>query len=481
MNPEDQVEDILRHTANVFGFDPHHDTVVVGVSGGPDSLALLHLLSRHLPLKNLIVAHLDHGLRPYSANEAALVATMAGGMRFFSERVDVTELARTRGQSIEEAGRAVRYDFLARVGSSEGAKVIAVGHNADDQVETILMHFLRGSGLSGLRGMRPVSPLPARSGYWLIRPLLRVTRDTIDQYCRENGLTPILDESNADTTFFRNRIRHELLPALETYSPQIRRRLLEMSDIIATEDDFLSDITDTAWQEIMLERGEGHVTLRLDGWRVMPLALRRRALRRSVGEILPTLRDVGFRALESLRRVAETADTGAQADIPGGGRLLVSYNKLILRATSAAPDAHWPQLTNPDPLPLPIPGEVHLAGGWRIAAEWLHSPDISAIYANADPWTAIISLDPTATVSVRPRRKGERMRPLGMAAKVKIKDIMINRKLPRQLRDSWPIITADDKALWIVGHVMAQGVKVQPGQTIAVRLRCWPPAQAEAS
>ena len=481
MNPEDQVADIMRHAADVFGFDPHHDSVVVGVSGGPDSRALLHLLSRLMPLKNLIVAHLDHGLRPNSANETATVARIAGEMRFFSERVDVAELARDRGQSIEEAGRAARYDFLARVGSRAGAKVIAVGHNADDQVETILMHFLRGSGLSGLRGMRPVSPLPGRSGYWLIRPLLRVTRDKIDQYCRENTLSPILDESNADTTFFRNRIRHELLPSLESYSPQIRRRLLDMSDIITTEDDFLSNMTDSALQEIILERGEDHITLRLDGWRAMPLALRRRALRRSVGEILPSLRDVSFRALESLRRVAETADTGAQADIPGGGRLLVSYGKLILRATSAAPDAHWPQLPDPDPLPLSIPGEIHLDNGWRITDELLDSLDPSTIYANADPWTAIISLEPTATVLVRPRRKGERMRPLGMDGEAKMKDIMINRKLPRHLRERWPIIVAADKPVWIVGHVIAHGVKAQPDQTIAVRLRCWPPGETEAS
>lgn len=481
MNPEEQVDRILEHAADVFGFNKSQDALVVGVSGGPDSLALLHLLQSHLSLDQLIVAHLDHALRPSSVEEERMVANAAKGLRYFSDRVDVAELARNRGLSIEDAGRTARYEFLSRVAENMGAIAIAVGHNADDQVETILMHMLRGSGAAGLRGMLPVSTLPGRPGLWLIRPLLRLTRDSILEYCQTHNLSPIFDESNVDTIYFRNRIRHELLPVLESFTPDFRRRILELSEIITADEEVLTDLTSRVEQEIIRERSEDSISLDLGAWRELPLALRRRLLRQAIAEIVPSGREVSFSALEAYRRVAETADSGSMADLPCGGKLRVSYGQLMIHATPDVVNSDFPQISQNESRTLSIPGEVQLENGWHIAAEWLDSPDIAGIQSNTDPWTAYIYCQPTPTLFVRTRRRGERFWPLGMSGEVKIKEIMINRKIPRYLREGWPLIASEEHGVWIAGHVIDHRVRVLPHHRSAVRLRCRPPGKSGAS
>ena len=226
------------------------ETVVVGVSGGPDSLCLLHLLRRLAPELRLWlhVAHLHHGLRGAEADaDAAFVAELADcwGLPCTVGRIDVAALAREAGLSLEEAARQARYRFLAEVAEAGGASTLSVGHNADDQAETVLMHFLRGSGAAGLRGMLPRTPLddyrlfPAEDGdlgdslslsgprvavsprLHLVRPLLAIPRTDIESYCAEYRLAPRFDRSNEDTTFFRNRLRHELLPILAAVAPSL--------------------------------------------------------------------------------------------------------------------------------------------------------------------------------------------------------------------------------------------------------------------
>lgn len=472
MNLPQQVGEAVRTAAAYSGFDPDKDFIVIGVSGGPDSLALLHLLRQFIQAENLIVAYLDHGLRPNSAAESDFVAAASRGLRYQTKKVDVAELARGQGLSIEEAGRMARYDFLARLAHDVGARFIAVGHNADDQVETILMHLLRGSGAAGLIGMQPVSPLTGHSGMWLLRPLLAVPRVEIEAYCREKGLEPVMDESNEDITFLRNRIRHELLPILESYNPQFRRRMLEMSAIVAADEAFMTSAVAQAWEISLRQEEMGRVVMDRDAWRGCSLSLRRRMLRRAIATIDPNGRDVGFRALESARVVAETGETGSRADLPGGIVLLVQYGHLIIQATTADPALSLPQLSDVTEITFPIPGEVGLANGWWITAEWMDSPDLPAIVANKDPWAAYLSLGDTSALIVRPRRRGERMHPLGMPAETKIKEIMINRKIPGYSRARWPVIATMDHAVWIAGHVTDQRARVLPGQTRVVRLHC---------
>ena len=273
-------------------FDPN-ELIVVGVSGGADSLCLLHVLC-HLPptlAPRVHVAHLHHGLRGAEADaDAAFVASLAAAWNLPCRvgQADVALEARRAGLSLEEAGRRARYAFLGAVAHASGAGAVAVAHNADDQVETILMHFLRGSGLSGLRGMLPLSPLPrapwgravvdeplatpAAAPLRLVRPLLEVPRADIEAYCQAHGLTPRLDRSNLDLTLFRNRLRYELLPLLATYNPAVREALRRSARVVADEHQALRQMLATLWPQVVSASDGRAITLALTPWRQLHVA-----------------------------------------------------------------------------------------------------------------------------------------------------------------------------------------------------------------
>lgn len=464
---------MLAQAAETSGIDLSAASLVVGVSGGPDSLALLAVLGQLLTPEQLIVAHLDHGLRPESAAEALSVEAMAQGLRFHSERVDVAQVAQAAHLSLEEAARVARYDFLARVARREGAPVIVTGHHAGDQAETVLMHLLRGSGLAGLRGMRPAARLPGHPDLWLWRPLLSLGRAVLSAYCVEHDLRPLHDASNNDPAFFRNRLRHELLPALESYSPQIRQRLTHLAEIVAADEALLEDRTARAWDDIYLDGDAAHSALRLDEWRALPLGLRRRTLRRAIAALRPDLRDVGFRALEAARLVAERGATGAQAALPGGLALSVGYGRLLVASAAHDPAAGLPQLPTATARPLPVPGAVDLAGGWRITAERV-TVDFAAIAGNRDPWTAYLAPE-MAQLVVRGRMPGEHIRPLGLQGETKIKEVMIDRKLPAAARALWPVIATAAHPVWLPSLLLDERARVHPDDTDVIRLRCLPP------
>ncbi len=468
----ERVHAALSRAAAATGCDLFDEPIVLGISGGPDSLALLHAIRSIRRHEGLIVAHLDHGLRPGSAGEASIVAAEAGDLRFYSERVDVAGMARARGLSVEEAGRQARYDFLADAAEREGASAIMVGHHADDQAETILMHLLRGSGLAGLAGMREASPLAGHDGLWLVRPLLNATRNEIESYCAWHSLNPIIDTSNADPAYFRNRIRHELLPRLETYNPQIRQRLRHMGEVIAADEDLLRDLTQSYWAAIVLSESENMIELNRESWLALPLAMRRRTLRQALGRLQPDQRDTGFETLESARSVAERGETGSTATLPGGSWLSVDYGKLLIGNGPAVENSRYPRLLSDEAMTLPVPGGIALAEGWRLTAERIDDIDRQAITTNDDTWTAYVDAGLSELV-VRPRKRGERIRPLGLGGETKVKEIMIDRKIPAAARGSWPIVATEDHAVWIAGHVLDERARVGRESGSVVRLRCF--------
>ena len=223
------LETILRDQC---GLDPSRP-VLAGVSGGPDSLCLLDIL--HTAGYRVIVAHFNHQMRPEASQEADSVSVRAGrlGLPFVSDCADVRAYAEAHGLSLEEAARMLRYEFLFAAARQHAAQAVAVGHTADDQVETVLMHFLRGAGLSGLKGMEYRMLLPVFDRQIpLVRPLLSLWRADTESYCREHALVPHYDASNADQAFFRNRLRHTLLPELEKYNPRFKESVLRSAQAL---------------------------------------------------------------------------------------------------------------------------------------------------------------------------------------------------------------------------------------------------------
>jgi len=456
----------VRATIDAHNLMQPESCLVVAVSGGPDSLCLLHVLCRLRGCYRvqLHVAHLDHGLRAEAAADAAYVATLAEqwGLPCTVGHEAVRDEARAERRSLEEAARIARYRFLARVARAVGAPAVAVGHNADDQVETVLMHCLRGAGLAGLRGMERRARWPGEtdfqslkdSGLTLIRPLLDVPRAEVEAYVQAQGLIPRLDVTNLERTFYRNRIRHELIPVLESYNPRIRELLHRSADLLADDYDYLQQSLAVCWPELVLAEGPQAVVLRSTAFRALAPSLQRGALRRAVAQLRRSLRDLSWIHVEQARRGALDAPTGSTFTLPAGLVLEVGYDRLTIRP--AGPPAPTPGailMVGPE-RPLLVPGAIELApGGWVLEAS-LHEKWPAGGEAEAAAGGVCLDADRAgANLRLRTRRPGDRFQPLGLAGHSQsVKDYMINAKIPRAERDHVPLLVSERGILWIVGH-----------------------------
>ena len=502
-----QVESAVGQAVTTYAMWPAGATLVVAVSGGADSLcllgALLSLPESHHPLApgRLIVAHLDHGLRGEAgAEDARFVAAFAAerGLECVTERADVRQLARTEHRSIEDAARRARYGFLRRVAHDTGSTHICTGHTRDDQAETLVMHWLRGSGLAGLAGMAPLSGD-------LARPLLDLSRAKTLAYCAGRGWQPREDATNADTTYLRNRIRHELLPILEHYNPNLRDTLIRNAALIAGDEHYLEMNTDVAWAGAMVRADTSAVALAIPALAQLTPALRRRVVRRMVSSLLVDASGLSARHIFAIERLLSAGTSGDSLALPGGLLVRREYDALICerRAPSnsksslalgaggasipAGPRAAMPAPTRNHrrpatrslaptgeevgsavvpPISLPIPGSRDLpALGWRLRASILPGPlDASTLHARSSPIVDIATgtslpearayLDADIagdTLLVRTWRRGDRIQPLGMSQEKKLQDLFTDAKIPRSLRTRLPLVCGVNHLLWMAG------------------------------
>jgi tRNA(Ile)-lysidine synthase len=479
----------VRAYARRHGMFAHGQAVVAGVSGGPDSLCLLHLLTRLARALDLrvCVAHLNHGLRGAESDaDAEFVRQVAAdwGWPCAVERADVAALAAQPGVSVEEAAREARYAFLARVAVAAGTDVIAVGHHADDQAETVLMHFLRGSGVAGLRGMLPVTelaeyrlravpgPVPS-SGLYLVRPLLGVSRAAITDYCREHELSPRTDSSNADTTYYRNRLRHELLPLLEIYNPAVREVLAHTAAVMAGDHEVLAVELSRIWARVMIAVEPAAVTFDLTAWRGLSIGLQRATVREAIHRLRRSLRNINWEHVEAAVWLAREGHAGQAATLAAGLELQIGYDTLRIAdeaATPAVEDA--PQVSGP--VELAAPGLTELAGGWRVSVGRFARADLPPNYtANADGWSAWLDADAVgATLTLRPRVPGDRLQPLGMGGHtVRLNELMINLKTPRHARAGWPILAGRAGIAWACGLRVDERAAVREDTLSAWQIR----------
>ncbi|NLG48790.1 MAG: tRNA lysidine(34) synthetase TilS [Chloroflexi bacterium] len=457
--------------------DDHHlllaqDTVVLGVSGGPDSLCLLDVMRQLAPdyAVRLHVAHLNHGLRGEASDQdAAYVASLAQdwGLPYTIERADVAAQAQERRLSIEEAARQTRYRFLAAVARQVGGRSVAVAHHADDQVETVLMHFLRGSGLGGLRGMRPLSrvdelrlgdepqPTASVSGIRLLRPLLNVTRREIEEYCIAHDLHPRFDLSNLDQTYFRNRVRHELIPLLETYNPNFRHAARRMAEVVAADFELLRQQAAEAWPAVVRSETAQAIVYDLTALRQLPLGLQRSLLREGIHRLRFSLRDIDWQHVEDALRVIRSARVGARAVLPRGLALTLGYDEATLAA-----EGYEPPLTEERPrlmdgaLSVPVPGTLPLPDtAWQLTTRVVERDALAERWRNnPDPYTAYLDFAAIqAPLALRARQEGDWFQPLGLQRRQLLSDFMINVKVPRRERDTLPLLVAGGDIVWVVG------------------------------
>jgi tRNA(Ile)-lysidine synthase len=434
------------------------DRVVAALSGGPDSTALLVALvqiAKQLDF-SIIVAHYNHGLRGTSSDEDEKYSQELAiklGLIFVSGKMD--QKLRQKGKSPEDFYRQQRYQFLDKVAEDYNAQKIALGHNIQDQAETVLLNLLRGSGLGGLKGI-----LPMREGKF-IRPLIEVSRPEIIAFLSEAGISYCHDSSNQSNIYLRNKIRTELIPYLkEKYNPRIEENLAQMAEILRQDDDYIRNSVQEAMKSTYIQNQSNRIiSLNIEYIKGLAPAIRSRLFKKILESLNPEKNGFSFSNIKALERLAQVTESGKRISLPLGIEAKREYDSLILERDKIC-------LKQVDyEYPVNIPGIIHVKETNRtISIEKTFRDKIDQHNKNK----VYLDLDKIQQpVILRNRRDGDRFQPLGMKGRQKIKSLFINQKIPRNKRNEVMLLVDRNSVIWIENIHLSERVKISP-QTINI-------------
>jgi tRNA(Ile)-lysidine synthase len=430
---------------------PPGSIVLAACSGGPDSLALVHILSKLCLEYNftLAVGHVDHMFRGReSAEDAGFVADFCRQLSLtcYQTAIDVPRFIEESGLSAEEAARLMRYSYLRKVARELGGAVIATGHHRDDQAETVLMHLLRGSGGDGLSGMK------ARNAD-IIRPLLSVTRSEIEAYCAEKSWQPRIDSTNLTAEYLRNDIRLNLLPLLRReYNQAITDALCRTAEIIGDEHDLVRQAADAAWPQAVKVENSSQWIIEVSAIACLHIAVQRELFRRIIEKKQGHLKGITFLHVEKLIQLSLSGETGSILELPGRCIFRKEYTRVLVETVGGRTAA---RIALPG-IRLTVPGITTLPDG-RLAEARLYfeRPVKKSAGTAVFDWQKL-----RQPITIRTRLAGDRFHPLGMTGSKKVKDFFIDAKVPRRARDEALIFCDDDQIIWIGGYRQAEYGKV---------------------
>ena len=428
--------------------------IIVGVSGGPDSLCLADQLIRlHVPL---FIAHFDHHIRAESTDDCRKVEAFCNekGVKFVHGEGDVKVYAETAKISLEEAARILRYQFLFDTARFQKAEAVAVAHTADDQVETVLMHFLRGAGLSGLKGMAYRYILPE----WdqqipIIRPLLGVWREEILAYIQDMQLVPVVDQTNLDPAYFRNRIRHQLVPYLADYNPQIKQTIWRMALSLGSDYELINHQIEDCWPGLDAVLYPEAVLLSWEPFERLDPGMKRNIFRKAIQHILPSLRNIDFESIERALAFLQKPSRSRRAHLLADIWLEKSGEKLVIRKTGAKGwNGDWPSVELTGLTAIPVDGEVLLDENRKIRIETIPTDHPMSMIGN-DPNQAWFDGEKIELpLYLRTWKAGDRFSPIGFGGRhIKLSDFFINQHVPMEARKKYPLIFSGDELIWIPG------------------------------
>jgi tRNA(Ile)-lysidine synthase len=455
----------VRKTIEEFGLLERGEHLLVAVSGGPDSVALLQALLRLSAdyRLHLTAAHLNHGLRGAEAKrEEEFVSRLCAGMGItcICKTVDMHTLWRGSGRSLEEIGREERYRYLFETAERCGARKVATGHHRDDQAETVLINLIRGSGLEGLKGMRPI-----RDGR-LIRPLLNVSRGEILAFLNRERLTYTVDSSNLSPVFLRNRIRNELIPELATrYNPRIVEGLCHMAEIVRREDEYLQAEVGQILRQWGIEPDGGEPLLPIAPFLELHEAMQGRIVKYLLEAVSPSGSGLGYRHIEAVLTILRRSPPRpASLDLPC--LIRVEREGCVLRigrvtGRQARRDGLSEKRRPPAySYPVEVPGLVRLdAIGRDVRFEVIDKPSLREMKnLQGVAFMDLERIDPPLVL--RNHRPGDRIEPLGMSGMKKVKSYFIDGKIPYLLRNRIPLLVDERSVVWIAGERISDRVKV---------------------
>ena len=322
------MEKAVLKTIEKYNLIKANDKIVLGVSGGPDSLFMLHVLNNlkeQLQIQ-IIVAHVNHKLRKEADEEEQFVKQFCKkiNVEFYSKRIEVEEYANNNKIGLEEAGRKVRYEFFEEILQKTKSNKIAVAHNINDKVETMIMHVLRGSGVSGLQGIQ------AQTNNKIIRPIIEISREEIEKYCKEQNLEPRIDKSNFDNTYTRNKVRNVVIPFIkQEFNPNFIETMTRLSEVITEENTFLNNLTKTEYQKILVENNEKEIILDLKKFNELDNIIRKRIILYTVSNLRGGSQGIEKIHIEDIVKLCQN-NIGNKFLIPNKGlKVLVKDKKIF--------------------------------------------------------------------------------------------------------------------------------------------------------
>ncbi len=412
--------------------------IIIGVSGGPDSMVLVDTLSK-LVSNTLIAFHLNHQFRGEEAEKDALFVKEQCEIReipVIIKSYDVPAYIKETGLGSQEAARKIRYQFYLETAIKNNTNLIALGHHANDQAETIMMRILRGTGTHGLAGIPYVRD---EGQYKIIRPLLDVSRDEIEAYASQHVIAYRTDKSNLSMKYFRNEIRLEVLPSLMKYNQKLIYHLHYLAKMTQDEDIYLNKLSREQLQECLIEKNNHIYILNIDKLQTLDIALQRRMIH-LILNYLKLMKEITFTHIDGILQLILDPHPSKSLDLPGG-RVYRNYNQLIFTTLPKDnKETYQYEIT--------VPGEVHLQDVNKKITTYL-----TDTFKKPDGLWAVFDYDVMRekSLTIRSRIDGDRLDLLGMKGSKKVKDIFIDQKIPRIKRDIQPLLVMDNKILWIPG------------------------------
>ncbi len=456
------LETINRHNLVNSG-----EGVVVGVSGGPDSVCLLHVLytlREKLNIK-LYAVHINHMLRgKESEGDEKYVKELCEklGIPAYFFSVDVKDIASRKGISLEEAGREARYGTFEKVAGDVGASKVAVAHNKNDQAETILLNIIRGSGLDGLKGME------YKRGN-IIRPLLDVRREEIEEYCRQHSLNPRIDSTNLLSIYTRNKIRLDLIPSINNmFDIDIQDNLSRMSALLRDDLDYIEENAVHLYNKCLIDENKDSITINAAIFQKYHIAIRRRIVRSIIKKLTGSLKGIESVHVEQVLQLCENGRTGAEIHLPGRLKALKSYDHLIIcTVTDSA-------AVQPFCRSIKIPGVTlvpEIGAGIKAVLEKKSSGVEQYVNMRYNSMEQYFDYDKLIMgINIRNRRDGDVFKPYKSNGTKKLKEYFIDNKIPRHERDSIPLITQGKEIVWVIGYKISDKFKVTENTKTVLKL-----------
>lgn len=454
------LKSVVEDTIRKYNMLNYGDSVVVGFSGGPDSICLLHIL---MELKdklglNIYAAHLNHQFRGKEADEDAIFVEnicKEWGIQVFIKTFDVPAYAKEKGLSSEEAGREIRYKLFYEVAEKVNANKIAIAHNMNDNAETVLMNLFRGSGIEGLKGIEAVRDK-------IIRPLINVRRDEIESYCREKKLNPRIDKTNLEPIYSRNRIRLELIPYIEKhFNSNIMSTLQRLSEIANMENDFLNKEAEKLFLEIAMV-SKNSIQYSINKIKNVHPALVRRIIRLGIERLAGNLKGIEFRNIEGILDLIDKT-TGAAVILPKNIKAYISYDKLILKINEKKePHRYYLELEN---------DKDNISEFLDCIIRLTTVDAFSIKEIKKDKYKVYIDKDKVKNKLVlRNRLEGDIFSPIGLKGSKKLKDYFIDEKIPREERDNIYFIADGKDVVWIIGGRLSEKYKITENTKEAIEI-----------